>query len=323
VGWYEKPYCFSRSRQKSLKALNLRKTLQKSNIASESLISYKVACLGEGLNTMQDLVLSKNDLEKEIHEIHEFRVFLEKCLIIDSCDQEFIDFLEEIASIKNEDLMTLIEKLGRAYERLADFRQIIEQVEIQFNQVTSYLGKRILESGETRKKKTGSSLVKDKNELTFEEKFALEIIKGINEQLIEANTAIINFVENVWDYLPLDVQESFQRWLEIKRKTDYNKNLEKIFEGYKTSSENRDNAILNAIEKGKSLPKFRRSILPKEISNEQQQQNTREKFLKNSSDDTIYPTRRYTLEELLKKITPENTHEETNWGNAVGQEIWE
>ena len=28
------------------------------------------------------------------------------------------------------------------------------------------------------------------------------------------------------------------------------------------------------------------------------------------------------LESLLAKITPENTHEETDWGKAVGQEIW-
>jgi hypothetical protein len=295
------------------------KTLQKSNVASESLKGSKVACLGEGLNTMQDLVLSKNGLEKEIHEL---RVFLEKCLISNSCDKEFTDFVERIALLKNEDRSTLIEKLSKAQEELADFRQIIEQVEIQLKQATSYLGKRILQIGETRKQKTGSDFPKSENELTFEEKFACEIIEGIYEQLIEADTVIINVIENVWDYLPIQTQESFQKLVEIKSKTAYDAHLGKIFEDYKASSENLEKVILNAIERGKSLPKFQISNSHKGISNDQQQQDTQEKFLKNSSDDSIYPAKRYTLEELLEKITPENTHEETNWGNAVGQEIW-
>jgi antitoxin MazE len=32
--------------------------------------------------------------------------------------------------------------------------------------------------------------------------------------------------------------------------------------------------------------------------------------------------RKYTLEELIAGITPENRHEETDWGQAVGREAW-
>ncbi len=32
--------------------------------------------------------------------------------------------------------------------------------------------------------------------------------------------------------------------------------------------------------------------------------------------------RQYTLEELVSRITPENTHEETDWGKALGREAW-
>jgi hypothetical protein len=32
--------------------------------------------------------------------------------------------------------------------------------------------------------------------------------------------------------------------------------------------------------------------------------------------------RQISLEELVEKITPDNQHEETDWGKAVGQEIW-
>jgi antitoxin MazE len=33
-------------------------------------------------------------------------------------------------------------------------------------------------------------------------------------------------------------------------------------------------------------------------------------------------TREYTLDELLKQITPENIHGETDWGPPVGNEAW-
>ena len=32
--------------------------------------------------------------------------------------------------------------------------------------------------------------------------------------------------------------------------------------------------------------------------------------------------KQYTLEELVSQITPENRHEETDWGEAVGRESW-
>lgn len=38
----------------------------------------------------------------------------------------------------------------------------------------------------------------------------------------------------------------------------------------------------------------------------------------------IYPpgVKRYTLEELVAGITPENVHGETDWGPPVGREVW-
>jgi len=32
--------------------------------------------------------------------------------------------------------------------------------------------------------------------------------------------------------------------------------------------------------------------------------------------------RRYTLDELVDQITPENRHEETDWGEPQGKEVW-
>ena len=34
------------------------------------------------------------------------------------------------------------------------------------------------------------------------------------------------------------------------------------------------------------------------------------------------PSKEYDLSELLKRITPENLHEETDFGRPVGKEAW-
>jgi antitoxin MazE len=39
-------------------------------------------------------------------------------------------------------------------------------------------------------------------------------------------------------------------------------------------------------------------------------------------DALVIRRRRYSLEELLSRITPENTHGEVNTGNPAGREIW-
>jgi antitoxin MazE len=38
----------------------------------------------------------------------------------------------------------------------------------------------------------------------------------------------------------------------------------------------------------------------------------------------IRPARqhKYTLKELVSKVTPQNRHPETDWGRSVGKEIW-
>jgi antitoxin MazE len=32
--------------------------------------------------------------------------------------------------------------------------------------------------------------------------------------------------------------------------------------------------------------------------------------------------RKYTLQELVSKITPQNRHSETDWGKPMGKEVW-
>lgn len=36
----------------------------------------------------------------------------------------------------------------------------------------------------------------------------------------------------------------------------------------------------------------------------------------------IEPANRLRLDELLEQVTPENLHDETDWGTPVGRELW-
>ena len=38
--------------------------------------------------------------------------------------------------------------------------------------------------------------------------------------------------------------------------------------------------------------------------------------------EVVKKTRKYTLAELLKGVTKDNLHKETDWGDPVGNEIW-
>ena len=33
-------------------------------------------------------------------------------------------------------------------------------------------------------------------------------------------------------------------------------------------------------------------------------------------------TKKYTLNQLLKRVTSKNTHQEVDWGQSVGKEVW-
>lgn len=45
-------------------------------------------------------------------------------------------------------------------------------------------------------------------------------------------------------------------------------------------------------------------------------------IIKIENGNIVIKRKRYNLAELVSQITPENRHEETDWGNPVGKEIW-
>ncbi|TAE61797.1 MAG: AbrB/MazE/SpoVT family DNA-binding domain-containing protein [Nostocales cyanobacterium] len=55
--------------------------------------------------------------------------------------------------------------------------------------------------------------------------------------------------------------------------------------------------------------------------------NKYEQIVSNNSDNNPsyqakVPCKRYNLEDLLAKITPNNSHGESDWGEPIGREVW-
>lgn len=64
--------------------------------------------------------------------------------------------------------------------------------------------------------------------------------------------------------------------------------------------------------------------LPKEVVKKARLRDGKSVSIKNIGDMIIITSakKEETLDDLLSKITPENIHEEINWGPPVGNEIW-
>lgn len=64
--------------------------------------------------------------------------------------------------------------------------------------------------------------------------------------------------------------------------------------------------------------------LPKSIAMEAKlaEGDTVDVVVKDGSIVITRAARRYTIEELIKGITPKNRHKETDWGRPVGREVW-
>lgn len=64
--------------------------------------------------------------------------------------------------------------------------------------------------------------------------------------------------------------------------------------------------------------------IPKEVLKKAKFKDGKSVFVQNFGDSILITakSKEETLDDLLSKITPENIHEEIDWGGPVGNEIW-
>lgn len=301
------------------KTLSYKKTLRKVNSLIKKSPNNATVYYGEGLYIMQELISNSNDFKRNLQEVHEARILFEKCLDAHACDEEFLEFLKKIANLKKRDFNNeLVQELVSAHEELGDFFLVLEQVEIQLKQTEPLLDE-VLAIQDTREKETGRRTIDSRN-ISFEEKFLFEIYEGISKQLIEANEILISVSQDYWDYFPAILQEALCRWVKIIETSVYQKALRKIYKDYEKSFESLHQVISDLVVESKLTTKFRSSNLHEQIP--QKGEDDEKSFSKDLPGKGLYPERQYTLEELIKNITPESRHEEIDWGRPVGEEIW-
>ncbi len=280
----------------------------------------------KGVNTLIDYILDSSMIRVEqvsilspidANQLRQIK-FLEQCFVSESLDGELAEFCSDLAQLKDETLSAVTGKLLVASDTLRDLLKLRSQIRTQIEQVEARI-KRLKDVRPTRIAKnllrisSGNRFRWRKS--SFEVKLLSQVVEEICQQICESNELTAELIDGYWDYFPVDLQESLLEWFQ---------NLIEVLETCDTTSDEKFNAsvlrlknsICRAVEIGKSKSNFRFSrFFETAVSC------TNNEF---SSEESLPAAhnKKYTLEELVAGVTPENSHEATDWGSPVGEELW-
>lgn len=246
--------------------------------------------------------------------------FLQRCFVSESLDGELADFCSDLAQGKDESLTDVKDKLCTASEMLGDLLRTRSQIRVQLEQAKVRINglKRTYPFQVKVFKNSFRIIVRNKYQRTkvnFELELLSEAVQGINEQLCESYEIAADLIENYWNYFPVDSQESLLEW--FRKLVEVLEVSENTSEDLSACALRLKNSICRAAETGKSKSNFQLS----QVRNNSVSNATRETALPEKSLPAAQK-RKYTLEELVAGVTPENSHEVTDWGNPVGEEVW-
>lgn len=265
------------------------------------------------VNILRDITFG-ND-----YQLQEARRLLEKCRGITSLGCELTDFLEKLAHYKGETLTESRKKVSSVARKFSRLFEIREQVLNMAKQVKAYAIQTL-----------------DVSSSDEEQDFVLSLLSFYAESLLqrdyEGNEIAADIADQYWDYLPLEFQNYLVVYLqaEITSKDTLPKDvlieyIPETVKTYEASISRLENSISKALEFGKSAPKVRLSELDARClvdENKESQHPASNETEDEIEELTPSSNRGYTLEELLGKVTPENSHEATDWGKPVGNEVW-
>lgn len=253
----------------------------------------------------------------------EVQSFLEKCRDNVSLPSELADFFMDLAHYKAETPVVVESKLLKAAHKLSDLFEIKEQCYVITDQLKAFASK-------TLNNFTDSSKPEQESEnFTFEYKLCLLYVESFLSRTADGNELSADIVEQYWDYLPEEAQkfllDDARRALEIRDSLLSSENLtscvSEIAKVYQASASRLENSFYRAIKLGELMPKVRLSDLDDRcFANKDFQSRSCSSEVKD--EFSAFQSTGYTLEELLEGMTPENSHEATDWGEPVGNEVW-
>lgn len=247
--------------------------------------------------------------------LQQIQRFLEQCLSSDSPHADFIESLVTLAQFKGESLEIVKQKVIAACEKLAVVDNLQSQSDKHANQCM-----RFLQSLEKIRSEAGFkdpnfySSSQNADAISFEEEMVELLSHNHFEAACQRNLALSEYLDFYWDYSFDTTQEyllaRFQFDSLIK---NYNFDNEELNQAYQVSFSLVETAVAKILNSNSFTPKLR---LPESFSKKSEPTTS---STKNLPKDTL---ERYTLEQLLENVTPDNYHEETDWGEVVGNEIW-
>lgn len=269
-------------------------------------------------------------------QIEEARRFLEKCRDIVSLTCELTDFLENLSHFKGETLRVTREKHYEAAKRLGDLFELREQARKMSSQVKSLKLKtgNVEDFREELEKQASTQSFPDEfgnpsKEVTFEDELLFYYFNVILERYADGNNVLAEIAQQYWDYFPEELQHylAADMTCQIKAKNYLSDAISpfetapKNIRQYLASVVHAEDAIKKAKESQGLAPTVRLSELDKRCLPSSRKKD--KSGVKGDSDTlTTPPNKGYTLEELLGKVTPENSHEATDWGKPFGSEVW-
>jgi hypothetical protein len=276
-----------------------------------------------------------NERQLEL-QLQETRRFLEKCRATVSLSCELTDFLEKVAQHKGETLAVARRQLYKAAYTVAQLFEYREQSYKMGLQFEAYLKKLCASKGVAEeaiinaKTTTLVDLCDDlgaenPEQCDFEEDLLLSYGEVILQRWAEGNEIIADIAEQYWDYLPVEVQkylcDDISRHQQVRDKIIQTATSDcslKISDIYVASVARAENSVSRAKLLNESMPKVRIADLDKRCLSYKGKTPRQE----NEIEATTPSSKGYTLEELVEGVSPENSHEASDWGEPIGNEVW-
>ena len=241
---------------------------------------------------------------------------LERCFAFDSVNAGLREFFVDVANLTGESVDDVVSMFFESVDEFLIFVLGLQQISVQerqFRQIFEKIQKFLVESEQGKK----HSKIETKR-INFEKELLSDVLKSLYHQMCESYEIWINIFSTYWQYLPVDLQESLLKWAEsqVDNYDDVPKGSPKE---YGISFLRLKDAFTKAKKIGTTKLSFR-IFSPARNNNVDADLSINEKS--DEVDVPSSPKKKYTLEELLEGVTPENSHEATDWGYPVGKEFW-
>jgi len=259
----------------------------------------------------------------ELSEVQQFlemfrKQHLERCFLSELPDAGLKEFFIELAELRKQPVNDVTKIFCQAADKIALLVERETQLRTQEEQLDARL-KRFTQFSEgvaSGKVYSSGRIAK----LNFERSLFPDLLQSLYFQIAEAFEQAADILDIYWSYLSIDMQEALMSWCQAQSVDE--KEISK-----NAPNEYRD-AVLHLRDSLAAVQKIGYSSLPFRVSSYVQYVKDRLKLkcinestkLENSTPIPL--KKKYTLEEMLEGVTPENSHEATDWGPPVGEEFW-